>query len=295
MARKLALTLLLLVILAGSLTSCLLFRRTTPTETPVAAVFTATATLLPPTSTPMPAPPTDTPAPTATGTLVPTPQPTATPAAPTARVTADILNARAEPNTDSEILTKLQQGTMLPVVGRNIAGDWVLITLSDGTEAWLSADWVELSVPIDSLPIKEVAPPTETPVPATPTPTPSPTSEASPTPLPAPVLLEPAHEQIFDARGPARLAWEWSGRLAADQYFVVEIAYPHEGAVWHDVHWVKEKSFTPPAYLRDLITGDRRCTWTVTVKRRTGTGADGLPTGEPVSLTSAPRAFVWGS
>lgn len=308
MLKKSLVVLSLVVIFAGSLTSCALFGRNTPT---VESATTATSQSLPPTSTSMPAPATatevatftDTPAPPPSSPSSPLPSsptppsPSSTASAPTIRVTADILNAREEPNTDAEILTKLQQGTMLPVLGRSVAGDWVLIALSDGTEAWVSSEWVESSIPIDSLPVKETVPPTATSVPPTPTPSVTPTEQvtATATPLPSPVLLTPQHEQVFGARGPDQLTWEWNGILRSNQFFVVTISYPHEEAIWHDVHWVKETTFTPPEYLRDLITGDRRCEWTVVVMRQTSTASDGMKVGEPVSQTSEPRVFVWGN
>ena len=298
MRKKSLVALFLIVILTGSLSSCILqLSRGEPTEEPTQiAIATFTSQPLPATSTAMPVPPTETPAP-ATDTPVPTPAVTDTPLPPTIRVTADILNARAEPNTDSEILIKLEQGTMLPVLGRNTAGDWVMISLSNGEEAWISSEWVESTIPIQALPVTvtETEPPTPTPEPVIATPTEAPTSEASPTPLRAPVLLSPNHEQTFDARGPQQLSWDWAGTLASNQYFMVTIAYPHEGAIWHDVHWVKEKTLTPPAYLKDLITNDRRCQWNVTIMRQTGTASDGAPVGEPVSGTSETRAFTWGS
>jgi hypothetical protein len=296
MRKKSVVALFLIIILTGSLTSCILqISRGEPTPEPEqVAVATFTPQPLPATSTPMPAPPTETPLPP-TDTPVPTPAATDTPLPPTIRVTADILNARSEPNTDSEIIMKLEQGTMLPVLGRNIVGDWVMIALSDGQEAWISAEWVESTVPLETLAVKEEAPPTPTPLPATATPTEAPTTEASPTPFRAPVLVSPAHEQVFDGRGPQQLTWEWAGTLASNQYFVVTIAYPHEGAVWHDVHWVKERTFAPPSYLKDLITNDRRCQWNVTVMRQTGTASDGAKVGEPISGTSETRSFVWGS
>jgi len=297
MLKKSLVVLSLVVILAGLLTSCALFGKSTST---VESVATATSPSLPPTSTSMPAPPTATEVATFTDTPAPPPSPappspSSTASAPTIRVTADILNAREEPNTDAEILTKLQQGTMLPVLGRSVAGDWVLITLSDGTEAWLSSEWVESSIPIDSLPVKETVPPTPTSAPPTPTPSASPTEKATATPLPSPVLLTPQHEQVFGPRGPDQMTWEWYGTLRSNQFFVVTISYPHEEAIWHDVHWVKETTFTPPEYLRDLITGDRRCEWTVVVMRQTGTASDGMKVGEAVSQTSEPRVFVWGN
>jgi hypothetical protein len=119
------------------------------------------------------------------------------------------------------------------------------------------------------------------------------TGTRTPTPAPAPALSGPPDGQEFGRKQPMALQWSWNGTLRQDTYFVVIVQYPHDGAVWKDIHWVKETSFVPPAYLADLITGDRRCQWTVTVMRQTGMGADGLRTGEPISQPSTGRTFVW--
>lgn len=107
------------------------------------------------------------------------------------------------------------------------------------------------------------------------------------------MLLAPDDGKVFSASDSIVLEWNWSGALAEDHFFVVEIAFPHEQAIWVDVHWVKETSFTVPAYLKDLMTGTRRCEWSVVIMRRTGVDKEGLPIGEPVSPYSAVRTFVW--
>lgn len=269
--------------LSGCLGGFPLGSRATSTHTAAPATHTAA-----PTST-RPISPPDTATPPATAT--PTPLP------PTMRVTGDFLNVRAGPSTETEIIARLQQGTMLPVLGRNAAGDWVMIRLGNGQEAWVSVEWIELPIPVESLPIAENIPaiPTPTPAPGTPTPTAQPSPAATPTPLPAPALLSPPDGQAFGAAGPGQMAWSWQGTLQSDWYFVVTIAYPHEEAIWYDTHWVKETTFSPPSYLKDLITGDRRCVWHVTVMRQTGVNEQGWPVGEPVSYPSAQRSFVWGN
>lgn len=245
------------------------------------------------TSLPVPTPTNTAPAaPTFTPTSPPSPTPTPLPA--TIRVRADVLNVRKAPSTNADIVAKLQQGTMLPVVARTPAGDWLLIRLGSGEQAWVSSEWVGVSVPIASLPVAPGLEATPTQPAPTPSPTPVPTQPPTPTLLPAPVLLEPADGQTFGAAGPGTLRWQWAGSLGTEEYFVVTIAYPHNGAVWYDVHWVRETSFQPPAYLRNLITGDRRCTWQVVVMRKTGVDARGWNVGEALSLPSSQRSFVWG-
>ncbi len=248
-----------------------------------------------PTATIPPAP-TSTATTPASPTFTPSPEPTSTPTPlpATIRVRADVLNVRKAPSTSADIVTKLQQGTMLPALARTPAGDWLLIRLGSGEQAWVASEWVEVSVPIESLPVAPGLEAAPTRPPAAPTAAPAPTQPPTPALQPAPVLLEPGDGQVFDAAGPRILRWQWAGSLRPEEYFVVTIAYPHNGAIWYDVHWVRETSFQPPAYLKDLITGDRRCTWQVVVMRKTGVDERGWNVGEAVSQPSAQRSFVWG-
>ncbi|MGC8827208.1 MAG: SH3 domain-containing protein, partial [Anaerolineae bacterium] len=124
---------------------------------------TATITREPTSTATTPASPTFTPSPAST--FTPTPLPA------TIRVRADVLNVRKAPSTSADIVAKLQQGTMLPVLARTPAGDWLLIRLGSGEQAWVAAEWVEVSVPVESLP---VAPGLEA-APTRPAPSPSPT------------------------------------------------------------------------------------------------------------------------
>jgi len=288
MLGKPALFVSIMALLTVALVSC----NVTETPTPE-LIISPTVEILPPTSTPIP--PTSTP--TAGPTDTPVPTVTATPSYPTARVTATILNVRSGPSTTADIITRLQYDTQLRVEGRNAESDWVQVVLDDGSKGWVSAEWVNLSTSISSLPVTEAATATLPPVPDTPTVavTEEPTPAATPTPLPAPLLLEPAHEQTFDAFGPPRLTWSWEGTLGQGEYFVVTITYPHDDAIWQDVHWVKENYLEPPAYLRGLITGNRRCNWSVVVMRQTGVAEDGLKTGIAISQASKVRSFVWGN
>jgi len=289
MLRRVLGTLCLTVCLAGLLGACL-FNAGQPTAEPTFAPTSSPAPTTRPTFTPVP------PTPTRTLTLTPTPAPTATatPAAPSVSVTADLLNVRETPSTAGKILARLTRGTVLPVVGRNVAADWLLVTLSDGRQGWVALQWVESSVPPTTLPINESAVRVPTPVRPTPTVSTTATATVQRILLPAPLLVSPDNGQTFGARGPFQFTWSWESALAAEEYFVITIAYPHQGTTWNDVHWVKERAFVPPSYLAGLITGDRRCQWWVVVMRQTGKGADGMPVGVAVSLPSEKRSFLWG-
>ena len=145
---------------------------------------TATATAMPtppppPADTPMP---TDTPVPTPVSSPTPTPQPEAV-------VAVDLLNLRAGPDTNYDILTMMEEGTRLKMVGRTEANDWLKVVTADGREGWVFAEMVTVSGDLRAIAVAQA--------PATPTPLPSPTPEAptataeAPTPTPKPgILLE---------------------------------------------------------------------------------------------------------
>jgi uncharacterized protein YraI len=142
-----------------------------------------------PTATPTPSPlPTDTPTPTDTPVPTAVPSPTPTPQ-PEAVVAVDLLNLRAGPDTTYDILTMMEEGARLKVVGRTEANDWLKVVTSDGREGWVFAEMLNVSGDLGAIAVAEV--------PATPTPLPSPTPEApaapseTPTPTPEPgILLE---------------------------------------------------------------------------------------------------------
>jgi tetratricopeptide (TPR) repeat protein len=148
-------------------------------------------------------------------------QPTATPApiiqtAPTpfVEVQSDSLNVRLGPGTDFPIAGQLSAGSRLALVGRNDAGDWLVVCCIDGKPGWVAARLVSTTAEVLSLPVglpptraPTLSPLTATPAPAlaaTATPTsqpvnaPQPTSAAqpeptapSPTPLPTPTEPPP--------------------------------------------------------------------------------------------------------
>jgi hypothetical protein len=195
-----------------------------------------------PTATPtLPPPPTATPV--ATDTPVPTPVPSPTPTPePEAVVAVDLLNLRAGPDTSYDILTTMEEGTRLKVVGRTEANDWLKVVTADGREGWVFAEMVSLGGDLGAIAVAQA--------PATPTPLPSPTAEApvdtpeplTPTPKPG-ILLEddfsdPAsgwleyrdgHEWWYEngefhglVKGPYYLTWQgYPGRVFSD--FALEV------------------------------------------------------------------------
>jgi hypothetical protein len=149
--------------------------------------------------------------------------------------------------------------------------------------------------------------PTDSPSPtpsATATPQPTATSPrpqatrrptATSTPLPAPVLLSPADDSPFDQWAEITLAWQPVGVLPRDAYYVVSVAYSHQGDTWHDdTPWIKTTSWTlsDHRYLLDL-SDDGLFRWSVQVFRQTRVDAEGKPVGVPLSAPSEVRTILW--
>jgi len=94
----------------------------------------------------------ETPAPTST------PTPTATPTPGVAVVKpgpAQGLNIRSGPGTDYPVLATLPAGSRLTPVGRDAAGRWVEVCcVNAGQPGWVLAEFVELAVDLQSLPVR---------------------------------------------------------------------------------------------------------------------------------------------
>ena len=136
-------------------------------------------------------------------------QPTATPTpttlvevAPTPfiEVQSDNLNVRLGPGTDFPILGQLGAGERLALIGRNEAGDWLVVCCIDDRPGWVAARLVGTEADLLDLPVglspTRVPAPQPTPAPtATPalaaTPTTQPTSAPTPQPTSAPGPTEP--------------------------------------------------------------------------------------------------------
>ncbi len=139
-------------------------------------VIIVTATPIPPdTVTPSapagPPPPTETPGPPTE-----TPQPTGTPLPSVmATVKTNNANVRQGPGVAYGLVTQLEKGTSITVVGRNRAGDWWKVCCVNGADVWIADSVVTAEGPIWSVAeVTDIPPPPPTPVPtATPAPTPT--------------------------------------------------------------------------------------------------------------------------
>lgn len=92
-----------------------------------------------------------------------TPTPTPTRAGNTAAITVSALNVRRGPDTQYPVITTVQRGETVTVLGQDSTGTWLRVRLSDGIEGWVSRAFTDFrgTAPIASAP---PPPPTPTPV-----------------------------------------------------------------------------------------------------------------------------------
>jgi CRP-like cAMP-binding protein/uncharacterized protein YgiM (DUF1202 family) len=98
--------------------------------------------------------PTATPSPTVPpeATAAPTPAPTVTVPIPS-RTTGGGLRMRSGPGSNYEVLVSLAEGQEVNVLGRDETGEWLKISLDSGEEGWVAAEFVDVDVAVEALPI----------------------------------------------------------------------------------------------------------------------------------------------
>lgn len=133
---------------------------------------------------------------------------------------------------------------------------------------------------------QELIVPLSTPTPTI-TPTPPPTSTATPRPRYfLPNLLSPADGQVLD-RSTVLLNWTATGLLADNEFYVVHLTWS-DGTT--SEHWVRHTSwrlFKEQRPTKGLIT------WTVSIKRQSGTSSTGVPVGQALTPPGQARVFDW--
>lgn len=124
------------------------------------------------------------------------------------------------------------------------------------------------------------------------TPLPLGTGSAS---LPPPVLIAPDDRSAFSAADEIVLEWQPVIGLPTDAYYVITVAYSHQGETWYDeAPWTRDTTWalSEHGYLLNL-SDDGRFTWWIQVVRLTGTGVGGSLEGEALSEPSDRRGLVW--
>ncbi len=134
----------------------------TKTATPLVVVQAPTDTPAPPTATPTA---TDTPEPTATPTPAetptpegtPTPEPTPTPVA-FLQPSQDDVNTRKGPGTNYGRVGQVTRADTLGVYGKSADGGWYKICCVNGQDAWISAQFAQLSGDTAAIAVIEAPP-----------------------------------------------------------------------------------------------------------------------------------------
>ncbi len=268
-----------------------------PTDTPVPTDTPAPSPTPAPTDTPLPA--TNTPAPTATATVAPTATPNNS-----GVVGASVVWVRVGPSANFKALAKLNSGDKVTLVGRDADAAWVQVKMTDGTEGWAEAKYIETDAKVEALAMvespatptpKATAKPAASPTPSGPTETP--TEAATPTPAityDAPVQTKPNDGDAVSNGPLAKNYLEWEDmKLGPDEFYNVTIVYKVNGA---DTYF-GDSSGTEPRYLLPEglygVADQHWYQWRVVVRKVASTSADGKPDGPAISPESPLRRFRW--
>ena len=84
----------------------------------------------------------------------PTPQPPPVSAATATVRNTYNLNVRSGPGTSHSIITVLNLGNVVELIGRNTTANWLKVRLANGSQGWASASYLATSYPLASLPVQ---------------------------------------------------------------------------------------------------------------------------------------------
>lgn len=135
-------------------------------------------------------------------------------------------------------------------------------------------------------PGQQLTVPLSTPTP-TDTPTPLPTSTSTPGPdYPPPALLFPANGQVVD-QPTLLLNWTSPRLLADDEFYVVTLLWPNNVRT---THWVRSNSLR---IQRNERPANGIINWSVSIRQKIGTSAEGNPLGIALSPPGETQQFEW--
>jgi uncharacterized protein YraI len=61
------------------------------------------------------------------------------------------MNMRSGPRLYNPVISRLNNGQQVSVLGRDYSGVWFKVSLADGTSGWVMARYIQLDIPVTSL------------------------------------------------------------------------------------------------------------------------------------------------
>lgn len=122
----------------------------------------------------------------------------------TALTLPTLLNVREGPSTSYAVITTVEQGTTLTVLGRNALNTWILVELPDGTQGWVTRSLTNYTGVAELVEVEPFPSPTPDPN-APPTATPDPNI----TPAPDETLIPGNDEPLNQPEAGESLSGNW--------------------------------------------------------------------------------------
>lgn len=132
--------------------------------------------------------------------ITPTAAAISPPQTPATAKATDLLNVRSGPGTEYNLAGAMQNGESAEILGKNTAGDWWQVQLTNGQQGWVFGQLVELTGDASAIAVAAnipAPPPTATPAPVVAAPT------TAPVEAPPPAEEAPAEEVPAEAPPPA--------------------------------------------------------------------------------------------
>lgn len=94
-------------------------------------------------------------------------QPVASPSGEQAKliINIDLVNLRDKPNLDSNVITVLERGDELDIVGRDASGEWWFVCCFEEQAGWVTGEFADFVGPADQAPVVDDDATAPTPVP----------------------------------------------------------------------------------------------------------------------------------
>ncbi len=152
----------------------------------------------------------------------------------TATTLPTLLNVREGPSTGFAVITTIEQGTPLTVLGRNALNTWILVQLPDGTQGWVTRTLTDYTGIADLVE-----------APAAPSPTPDPNAPPDATPAPDETPIPGDDESLDEPEADESLSGNWRVLPAGEAAWYT---FQHNGGdlpvhIWMDIQPTDGASF----------------------------------------------------